>query len=95
MNKINKKINELRLYLMDLPRDIKLFIHLAVDSYLCKLTICISFYLRLVELASLQSFLIIPSFLSIVFVIPVFYFSGLYRIIFMYSGWHALLTVSK
>ena len=48
-----KKKNKLRLFLLDLPRDIKLF------------------------------------------AIPVFYFSGLYRTIFRYSGWDAMLTVSK
>ena len=51
--------------------------------------------MRLGQFATLEKFLIIPSFLSIVFAIPVFYFSGLYRTIFRYSGWPAMLTVSK
>ena len=42
-----------------------------------------------------QSFNFLPSIASIIFAIPVFYFSGLYRTIFRYSGWPALLTVSK
>ena len=92
---MNKNINKLRLFLLDLPRDIKLIISLAVDSSLCIFTVWIAFYLRLGEFPTLQNALIIPSFLSIIFAIPVFYFSGLYRTIFRYSGWPAMLTVSK
>ena len=32
---MNKRINKLRLFLLDLPRDIKLIISLAVDIFLC------------------------------------------------------------
>ena len=92
---MNKKINKIRLYLLDLPRDFKLIISLAVDSFLCFLTVWIAFYLRLGELSPLENSIIFPSFLSIIFAIPVFYFSGLYRTIFRYSGWDAMLTVSK
>ena len=95
-NKIlNKKTKKIKLFLLDLPRDVKLIISLAVDSLLCILTVWFSFSLRLGQFATLEKFLIIPSFLSIVFAIPVFYFSGLYRTIFRYSGWPAMLTVSK
>ena len=95
LSKMNKKINKIRLFLLDLPRDIKLVISLFVDSFLCIFTVWISFYLRLGEFLIIQNALIIPSFLSIIFAIPVFYFSGLYRTIFRYSGWPAMLTVSK
>ena len=93
--KMNEKINKIRLFLLDLPRDFKLIISLFVDSILCIFTVWISFYLRLGEFLNLQNAIIIPSFLSIIFAIPVFYFSGLYRTIFRYSGWPAMLTVSK
>ena len=92
---MNKKINIYREYLLDLPRDIKLIISLAVDSFLCFFTVWISFYLRLGKIVPLDNSVIFPSFLSVVFAIPVFYFSGLYRTIFRYSGWPAMLTVSK
>ena len=92
---MNKKITKFRLYLLDLPRDFKLIISLAVDSFLCFLTVWIAFYLRLGEFPTLGNYIIFPSFLSIIFAIPVFYFSGLYRTIFRYSGWVAMLTVSK
>ena len=92
---MNKKITKFRLYLLDLPRDFKLIISLAVDSCLCFLTLWIAFYLRLGELFPLDNSIIFTSVLSIIFAIPVFYFSGLYRTIFRYSGWDAMLTVSK
>ena len=90
-----KKINKFRLYLLDLPRDIKLIISLAVDSFLCFFTVWISFYLRLGNIVPLENSIFFPTFLSIIIAIPVFYFSGLYRTIFRYSGWPAMLTVSK
>ena len=92
---MNVKINKLRLFLLDLPQDIKLIISLGVDSFSCVLTIWIAFYLRIGKFVPLEKFLILPSILSIIFAIPVFYFSGLYRTIFRYSGWPAMLTVSK
>ncbi len=88
-------MNKIKLYFLDLPRFSKLIIYLVVDSFLCFLTVWFSFYLRLGELSRLESSIILPSLLSIIFAIPVFYFSGLYRTIFRYSGWAAMLTVSK
>ena len=40
---MDKNIYKLRLFLLDLPRDIKLIISLAVDSSLCIFTVCLSF----------------------------------------------------
>ncbi len=92
---MNKKINKLRLFLLDLPKDIKLIISLAVDTFLCTITVWLAFYLRYGQFNFSEKAIIFPSILSIVFAIPVFYFSGLYRTIFRYSGWPAMLTVSK
>ncbi len=92
---MNEKIKKIKLFLLDLPRDIKLIISLAVDSFLCIFTVWVAFYLRIGQFVSLDNIVFLPSFLSIVCAIPVFYFSGLYRTIFRYSGWPAMLTVSK
>ncbi len=92
---MDKNINKLRLFLLDLPRDIKLTISIAVDSFLCIFTVWIAFFLRLGAFPNLENAVIIPYFISIFFAIPVFYLSGLYRTIFRYSGWPAMLTVSK
>ena len=92
---MDEKIKNLRIFLLDLPRDVKLIISLAVDSFLCIFTVWFAFYLRLGQFVPLENFIFLPSFLSIIFAIPVFYLSGLYRTIFRYAGWAAMLTVSK
>jgi len=90
-----RKIDNLRIILLDLPKVSKLIISLSIDALLCIFTIWISFYLRLGELFPFGNPILIPSLISIIFAIPVFYISGLYRTIFRYSGWPAMLTVSK
>ena len=45
-----RKIDNLRISLLDLPKSSKLIISLSIDALLCILTIWISFYLRLGEL---------------------------------------------
>ena len=92
---MNIKIDNFRVHLLDLPRYKKLIVSLIVDSFLCFFTVWISFYLRLGRFVPFGNSLIFPSLLSIFFAIPVFYLSGLYRTIFRYSGWPAMLTVSK
>ena len=69
---MNKEMNKIKLYFLDLPRFSKLIIYLVVDSFLCFLTVWVSFYLRLGELSRLESSIILPSLLSIIFAIPVF-----------------------
>ena len=92
---MKNKIYNIRLFLLDLPGFSKIIISLIVDSFLCILTTWLSFYLRLGELLQIKSTILLPSIISIIFALPIFYFSGLYRTIFRYSGWPALLTVSK
>ena len=93
--KVNKFIQKFRSILLDLPKSLKIIISILVDSFLCVLTTWISLYLRLGTFLLIEKHLVIPSFISILIAIPVFYFSGLYRTIFRYSGWPAMLTVSK
>ena len=52
---MDKNIYKLRLFLLDLPRDIKLIISLAVDSLLCIFTVLVAFYLRLGEFPTLKN----------------------------------------
>ncbi len=91
---MNKKFHKTKLFFLDLPRTEKLIISILVDIFLCVSTVWISFYLR-IGYFPFDNVLVLPMIASVVFAIPVFYFSGLYRIIFRYSGWPALLTVSK
>tara|TARA_Y100000589_G_C27190419_1_gene644561 strand:- start:2515 stop:4455 length:1941 start_codon:yes stop_codon:yes gene_type:complete len=91
---MKKRIDYLRLFLLDLPKSLKIIISVLVDSFLCFLTVWISFYLRLGHFAPFNEF-VLTSYISIIFAIPIFYVNGLYRTIFRYSGWPAMLTVSK
>ena len=93
--RFKNQISKIRIFFLDLSRENKLIISLIVDSFLCVTTVWISFLLRLGYFPSQKELLILPSFISIIFAIPIFYISGLYRTIFRYSGWPAMLTVSK
>ena len=91
---MNRKFHKIKLYFLDLSKKEKLLFSILIDVFLCIVTVWISFYLR-IGYFPFSKVLFLPSISSILFAIPVFYFSGLYRTIFRYSGWPALLTVSK
>jgi FlaA1/EpsC-like NDP-sugar epimerase len=72
-----------------------------VDISLCILTVWLAFYLRLGEFVSLSyntpwaSGLLSAAGISVVLALPLFIVSGLYRAIFRYSGWPAMMAVSR
>ncbi len=84
-----------------MPRLAKRFVVIMLDLSLCVLTVWLAFYLRLGEFTSfiVQSSwangLVWASLASISLAIPLFIVSGLYRAIFRYSGWPALLAVAQ
>lgn len=78
-----------------LPRYVKRIIALAVDAALCVLTVWLAYYLRLGEFASLAGQPMWAVVGSMSMALPVFIVFGLYRAIFRYSGWPALLTVTR
>jgi FlaA1/EpsC-like NDP-sugar epimerase len=67
----------------------------AVDASLCIFTVWFAFYLRLGEFVSVTGPALAAALASIAIALPVFIISGLYRAIFRYSGWPALMTVNK
>ncbi len=91
---MNRKFHKIKLFFLDLPKNEKLIFSILIDIILCIATVWLSFYLR-IGYFPFSKVLFLPSISSILFAIPVFYFSGLYKTIFRYSGWPALLTVSK
>ena len=93
--RIKKEIDKIRLFILDLPPFKKIILSLTVDSILCFLTVWLAFLLRLGEIPNQNQLILIPTLIAIFFAIPVFYLSGLYKTIFRYSGWAAMLTVSK
>ena len=88
----NYLINEV----LGLPRLVKRIIVVLNDSILCILSSLIAFYLRLGSWSFVfDSFdvFILFSLISIGISTPIFYLMGLYREIFRYSGWPAMLTL--
>jgi FlaA1/EpsC-like NDP-sugar epimerase len=80
---------------LSLPRWAKRSVVLAVDTALCILTVWLAFYLRLGELVMLSGNALAAALVSVLIGLPVFIASGLYRAIFRYSGWPALIAVAR
>jgi FlaA1/EpsC-like NDP-sugar epimerase len=78
-----------------LPRYAKRLIALVVDASLCVLTVWLAFYLRLGDFVSLAGPPMWAVVASLGLALPIFILSGLYRAIFRYSGWPALLAVMR
>jgi FlaA1/EpsC-like NDP-sugar epimerase len=68
---------------------------LSIDMSLCVLSVWLAFYLRLGEWVALSGNALWAVAASIVIALPIFVVSGLYRAIFRYSGWPALLAVAR
>jgi FlaA1/EpsC-like NDP-sugar epimerase len=78
-----------------LPRLAKRFVVLLLDLSLCVLTVWLAYYLRLGEFVTLSGNALVAIGVSICLAVPIFVVSGLYRVIFRYSGWPALFTVTR
>ena len=80
---------------MSLPRSAKIGVVICVDSSLIILSVWLAYYLRLGEFVTLSGTALVAVMTSIFFALPIFFISGLYRAIFRYSGWPALLSVAR
>ena len=89
------RLSEASRPVLALPRYTKRIIVLLVDISLCVLTVWMAFYLRLGEFVSLSGNALWAVALSMVFALPIFIVSGLYRTIFRYSGYPALFAVAR
>lgn len=81
--------------ILDMPRTRKRFITVSVDIVLCAVTVCFAFYLRLGVWTWPNGIQWFSIGASILFAIPLFITSGLYRAIFRYAGWAALMAVGR
>lgn len=93
-------LNRLTDPVLGLPRFLKRSIVLLVDVVLSVASVAFAFYLRLGEWVPIfhgraehSIWLVIE--VAIVLAIPIFTFAGLYREIFRYSGWFALMTLTR
>jgi FlaA1/EpsC-like NDP-sugar epimerase len=98
---MKKVIYKLSTPVLALPRIAKRLLVLSVDMGLCIVTLWLAYYLRLGEFISIAgqsewaSGAVWASTTAIAIALPIFIVSGLYRAIFRYSGWPALLTVAR
>jgi FlaA1/EpsC-like NDP-sugar epimerase len=93
--KMKKPFSKLAVPVLALPRAAKRFVAVSVDVGLCVLTVWLAFYLRLGEFVALSDTALWAVCASIGIALPIFIVSGLYRAIFRYSGWPALLAVAR
>lgn len=87
--------NKLVVPILALPRSAKRLVAFLVDVGLCVLTVWFSYYLRLGDFVALSGNALWAVGASIGIAIPIFLISGLYRALFRYSGWPALLAVAR
>jgi FlaA1/EpsC-like NDP-sugar epimerase len=92
---MKKPLFKLVVPILALPRAAKRFVALAVDLGICVLTVWLAYYLRLGEFVALSGNALWAVGVSIGIALPIFIVSGLYRAIFRYSGWPALLAVAR
>lgn len=88
-------LNNAVIPILAMPRVAKRLVVLAVDSSLCVVTVWLAYYLRLGEFVALSGPALGAAIASVTMALPIFIASGLYRAIFRYSGWPALMTVTK
>ncbi len=92
---MKQSLFKLAVPMLALPRPAKRFVVLSVDLGLCVLTVWLAYYLRLGEFVAMSGTALWAVVASIGIALPIFIVSGLYRAIFRYSGWPALLTVAR
>ena len=83
------------LSLLRLSRAVKRVIAVSVDASLCVFTVWFALYLRLGEFVSLSGQPLWAVLAALFIAIPLFVVFGLYRAIFRFSGWPALMTVAQ
>jgi FlaA1/EpsC-like NDP-sugar epimerase len=80
---------------LGLPRVAKRVIALLTDMGLCVFSLWLAYYLRLGEFVALTGNALLAVAASILIALPVFVVSGLYRAIFRYGGWPAMIAVTR
>lgn len=82
-------------YLISLSRNAKRALALTLDIGLISVATWLAFYLRVGEVPGSQYRIAVPTLIAIVLALPIFIRYGLYRAIFRYTGWPAVVTIAK
>ncbi len=82
-------------WVLGLSRRAKRLIALSFDSFCCGLSVLLAFYLRLGVWPSIDAIVAVPALVSIAIALPIFVLFGLYRAIFRYIGWSAILAIIR
>ncbi|HWU61086.1 MAG TPA: nucleoside-diphosphate sugar epimerase/dehydratase [Ensifer sp.] len=90
-----KALDQIAVPMLALPRPAKRLVAVSVDVGICVLTVWLAFYLRLGEFTALTGNALWAVAAAALLSIPLFIITGLYRAIFRYSGWPALLAVAR
>lgn len=88
----DKMLNDSISHFVNLPRTTKKFIVAIADSTLCVFALWLAVLLRVGEFVEFGEQLALASLIALSLALPIFYFCGLYRELFRFSGWS---TVSK
>lgn len=81
--------------LLDLPRWSKRLLAVGLDTMLCATSVLLAFYLRLGFWSAIDRNVLAPIGVSIALALPIFIILGLYRAIFRYAGWSAVMTIAR
>ena len=92
---MSKNKNSFLFSFLSLPRNFKNFIVISIDIFICFITLYISFYFRLGSLFQLSEPFYIAFIFSIIFLIPIFIFFGLYKTIFRYFELSSVRQIFK
>jgi FlaA1/EpsC-like NDP-sugar epimerase len=92
---MRRVLSRLTAPVLELPRAAKRVVAIMVDMSLCVLTVWLAYYMRLGEFVTLSGNALIATVVSMAICLFVFIVFGLYRAIFRYSDWPALLTVVR
>jgi len=68
---------------------------MAVDAILCVLAVWVAFYLRLDAWMPFHGSMIFAAASSLILALLILYYFGIYRSIYRFIGWHAVVSVSQ